>query len=200
MDAIRVQGDRAAASDRSTAELTRDLVHEITALMHDEIALANAEMTAKAKRAGIGAGMFGTAGVLTTNVGPLVGANSTSAALAVATYPSAGTTNDGKVVAAGSAVASFKGSTADDDFAVVRYNLNGSIDTSFGGGTVLYVVLQLHFDALDRFFHFCCSSSLMPSQPDANLSKEPNCISFNSAVSNAQLIASWNCSKECAKF
>jgi hypothetical protein len=64
MDAIRLTGDRAAANDRSTADLTRDLVHEITTLMHDEMALAQAEMTAKGKRAGIGAGMFGGAGVL----------------------------------------------------------------------------------------------------------------------------------------
>jgi len=77
---------------------------------------------------------FGTAGVLTTNVGSY----STSAAMAVATYPSVGSANDGKVVAAGSAVVSVKGQTADDDFAVVRYNLNGSLDTSFGGtGQVL---------------------------------------------------------------
>jgi uncharacterized delta-60 repeat protein len=40
---------------------------------------------------------------------------------AVATYPQEGTGNDGKVVVAGTG------------FAVVRYNLDGSLDTSFGG-------------------------------------------------------------------
>jgi uncharacterized delta-60 repeat protein len=77
---------------------------------------------------------FGSAGVLSTSVG----SNNISAALAVATYPNEGTANDGKVVAAGSAVVSLKGSTADDDFAIVRYNLNGSPDPTFGStGRVL---------------------------------------------------------------
>ncbi|HEY7133790.1 MAG TPA: phage holin family protein [Acidimicrobiia bacterium] len=53
-----------AAPDKSTAELTSDLVRQISALMHDELALAKAEMTEKGKRAGLGAGIFGAAGVL----------------------------------------------------------------------------------------------------------------------------------------
>jgi uncharacterized delta-60 repeat protein len=71
---------------------------------------------------------FGTAGVVTTSVGSY----NSSAALVVATQP------DGKIVAAGSAIGSWKGQTANDDFAITRYNLNGSLDTSFGGaGQVL---------------------------------------------------------------
>src|SRR4051812_7181170 len=52
------------ASERSTAELAGDLVHQMTDLVHHEMELARAEMTEKAKRAGIGAGMFGASGVL----------------------------------------------------------------------------------------------------------------------------------------
>jgi uncharacterized delta-60 repeat protein len=74
---------------------------------------------------------FGTAGIVTTNVG----ANNTSAALSVATYPSTGSVNDGKVVAAGFAVGSLKGKTAYDDLAVVRYNVNGLLDATIGGGS-----------------------------------------------------------------
>jgi uncharacterized membrane protein YqjE len=53
-----------AATDKSTAELTGDLVRQMTALVHDEIALAKTEMAEKGKRAGLGAGMFGGAGML----------------------------------------------------------------------------------------------------------------------------------------
>jgi uncharacterized delta-60 repeat protein len=82
---------------------------------------------------------FGTAGMVTTNVPPITGSNSWSFAQAVATYPNAGTANDGKVVAAGAAIGSSHGrSTAIDNFAIVRYNQNGSLDASFGGtGQVL---------------------------------------------------------------
>jgi uncharacterized delta-60 repeat protein len=75
---------------------------------------------------------FGTAGGVITNVGAH---NSFSAARAVATYPS----NDGRIVTAGFAAVSIKGGwKVTDDFALVRYNLDGSLDTSFGsGGEVL---------------------------------------------------------------
>ncbi len=48
---------------KSTAELTTDLVHEVSALVRDEFALARAEMTRKGKRAAFGVGMFGAAGL-----------------------------------------------------------------------------------------------------------------------------------------
>lgn len=64
---------------------------------------------------------FGTGGVVTTQVA------STSAALALATGPS-----DGKVVMAGYADMGTK-NTVDYDFAVVRYNLDGTLDKTFGG-------------------------------------------------------------------
>ncbi len=70
---------------------------------------------------------FGTNGVVTTNVASF----DASGAYAVATYPKAGTANDGKIVAAGAA--SSYGSGQIQDMAVVRYNLDGSLDKSFGG-------------------------------------------------------------------
>jgi uncharacterized delta-60 repeat protein len=79
---------------------------------------------------------FGTGGGVATTVGAL----NFSVANAVAAYPNAGTANDGKVVAAGYAETSLKRSGGvtqpNEDFAVVRYNLDGSLDKSFGGGMV----------------------------------------------------------------
>lgn len=48
----------------STGELLSRLSDEVSQLVRDELRLAQAEVTGKAKQAGIGAGMFGTAGVL----------------------------------------------------------------------------------------------------------------------------------------
>jgi Putative Actinobacterial Holin-X, holin superfamily III len=48
----------------TTGELVSRLSDEITQLVRDELRLAQVEVTGKAKQAGIGAGMFGTAGVL----------------------------------------------------------------------------------------------------------------------------------------
>jgi uncharacterized membrane protein YqjE len=52
------------ASEKSIAELSGDLAHQMTALVHHEIELAKVEMTEKGKRAGFGAGLFGAGGVL----------------------------------------------------------------------------------------------------------------------------------------
>ena len=46
------------------AELVRQLSDQTTTLMRQEIELAKAEMTAKGKEVGIGAGAFGAAGVV----------------------------------------------------------------------------------------------------------------------------------------
>ena len=48
----------------STAELVKELSHEVSQLVREEIALAKAEMTQKGKHAGIGAGMLSGAAVL----------------------------------------------------------------------------------------------------------------------------------------
>jgi Putative Actinobacterial Holin-X, holin superfamily III len=47
-----------------TAELVRNASEQITRLVRDELELARTEMTAKGKRAGLGAGMLGTGGVI----------------------------------------------------------------------------------------------------------------------------------------
>jgi uncharacterized membrane protein YqjE len=53
----------AALSDRSTAELLRRLSDQTATLVREELGLAKAELTTKGKQAGIGAGMFGAAGL-----------------------------------------------------------------------------------------------------------------------------------------
>jgi uncharacterized membrane protein YqjE len=49
--------------DRSTAELLKRLSDETTTLVKQEVELAKAELQEKGKRAGVGAGMFGGAGL-----------------------------------------------------------------------------------------------------------------------------------------
>ncbi|GAA3832966.1 phage holin family protein [Sphaerisporangium flaviroseum] len=48
----------------STAELIRHLSGEVSRLVRDEIRLATLELTRKGRRAGLGAGLFGGAGVV----------------------------------------------------------------------------------------------------------------------------------------
>lgn len=50
--------------DASTADLLRELSEQTTRLVRQEVELAKAEVSVKGKRAGIGAGMFGGAGVV----------------------------------------------------------------------------------------------------------------------------------------
>src|SRR3954469_25588566 len=50
--------------DRPVAELVRQLSDQTTTLVRQEIELAKAEMTAKGKQVGIGAGTFGAAGLV----------------------------------------------------------------------------------------------------------------------------------------
>jgi Flp pilus assembly protein TadB len=56
-------------TDRSTAELVSDLGHQASRLVRDEIWLAKQEMILKAKQAGAGAGMLGTAAVIALYAG-----------------------------------------------------------------------------------------------------------------------------------
>ena len=51
-------------TDRTLAELLSDLSQELSALMHQELDLAKAEVTAKGKRLGVGAGLLIGAGVV----------------------------------------------------------------------------------------------------------------------------------------
>lgn len=53
-----------ALSDRPVADLLRQLSEQTATLVRQELDLAKAELTAKGKQAGIGAGMFGAAGVV----------------------------------------------------------------------------------------------------------------------------------------
>jgi MFS family permease len=50
--------------EASAAELVKQLSEQTSRLVRQELELAKAELTIKGKRAGIGAGMFGGAGVL----------------------------------------------------------------------------------------------------------------------------------------
>lgn len=48
----------------STGQLVSQLSDEVSRLVRDELQLAKLEVSGKAKRAGVGAGMFGVAGIL----------------------------------------------------------------------------------------------------------------------------------------
>jgi uncharacterized membrane protein YqjE len=77
-------GDRHSdVRERSTGELMRELTDQTTALVRKEIALAKVELAEKGKKAGMGAGMFGAAGLF--GVGAF-GAITTCAILALNTF------------------------------------------------------------------------------------------------------------------
>ena len=69
-------------STASTGELIGILTQQVTTLVRDEVRLAQAEVTQKAKRLGLGAGLFGGAGLVA-----LLGLNAliTAVVLGVAT-------------------------------------------------------------------------------------------------------------------
>ncbi|MCW2505227.1 MAG: hypothetical protein JWO79_3511 [Actinomycetia bacterium] len=57
-------GTKKSADERSVAELVQDMSQQLSTLVRDELRLAKAELGEKGKRAGIGAGLFGGAGVV----------------------------------------------------------------------------------------------------------------------------------------
>jgi MFS family permease len=59
-----MEEQRTQVEDRPVAELVRQLSDQTTTLVRQEIELAKAEMTAKGKQVGIGAGAFGAAGLV----------------------------------------------------------------------------------------------------------------------------------------
>lgn len=63
MAEIRRDGEDPALSDRSIADLLKQLSDQTTTLVRQEFDLAKAELTEKGKKAGLGAGMFGGAGI-----------------------------------------------------------------------------------------------------------------------------------------
>ena len=62
--ASRVSAPPPAAEDASTGQLIGQLTEQISRLVRDEARLAQAEVTQKAKRLGVGAGLFGGAGLV----------------------------------------------------------------------------------------------------------------------------------------
>lgn len=76
--------------DESLAELLKDLSQQTTTLILQEFELAKAELSAKGKRAGIGAGLFGGAGVIALfGVGALCAAAIAALAIALSVWLSA---------------------------------------------------------------------------------------------------------------
>jgi hypothetical protein len=74
-------------TDDSTADLLKDLSEQTTRLVRQELELAKAEVSAKGKRAGIGAGMLGGAGLLGLYaVGALTAAAIAALSLSLATW------------------------------------------------------------------------------------------------------------------
>lgn len=63
MAEIRRDGEDTAPSDRSIADLLKQLSDQTATLARQELDLAKAELAVKGKKAGLGAGMFGGAGV-----------------------------------------------------------------------------------------------------------------------------------------
>lgn len=59
-----MSGESPATADDSTGELISRLSQEVSALMRDELRLAQAEVSNKAKGLGVGAGMLSGAGLL----------------------------------------------------------------------------------------------------------------------------------------
>lgn len=55
---------RPAPADQSVGELVKAMSEQTSRLVRDELKLATAELQEKGKRAGVGAGMFGGAGLL----------------------------------------------------------------------------------------------------------------------------------------
>jgi putative superfamily III holin-X len=62
--ASRVSAPPPAPEDASTGQLIGQLTEQISRLVRDEARLAQAEVTQKAKRLGVGAGLFGGAGLV----------------------------------------------------------------------------------------------------------------------------------------
>jgi uncharacterized membrane protein YqjE len=54
----------AAAQEPSTGELVKQLSEQVSALVRDELKLAQLEMTGKGKQAGLGIGMLGGSGLI----------------------------------------------------------------------------------------------------------------------------------------
>ena len=77
-------GGSGRSADPPTGQLVSQLTEELSRLVRDEVRLAQVEVQGKAKQAGIGAGLFGAAGILALyGVGVLLAAAVLALALAV---------------------------------------------------------------------------------------------------------------------
>ena len=56
--------EQSPGQDRSTGELVKQLSEQVSALIRDELKLAQLEMTRKGKRAGLGVGLLGGSGLV----------------------------------------------------------------------------------------------------------------------------------------
>jgi membrane protein len=91
-----------SADDRSTGELVAQLSEDLSTLVRDEVALAKRDLATAGKRAGIGVGLFGAAGVVAWfAVGTLVAAAVLGLATALDAWLSALIIGAGLVVVAG---------------------------------------------------------------------------------------------------
>jgi uncharacterized membrane protein len=64
MEHVGDGGKAPPAQERSTGELVKSLSEQVSALVRDELKLAQLEMTRKGKQAGAGLGMLGGSGVI----------------------------------------------------------------------------------------------------------------------------------------
>ena len=83
--------------------------------------------------------LFGTAGVVTTSIGP---SNNFSSALWV--------TADGKILVSGRRNCGGGCQTGQDGI-IVRYNRDGSVDTTFGANGIVFVVITANFESINSF-------------------------------------------------
>ncbi|WP_410659371.1 phage holin family protein [Amycolatopsis sp. lyj-112] len=96
------QTHRKPADDRSVGELVSDLSDEVKHLVRDEMRLAVFELQRKGKRMGLGAGLFGAAGILALfGAGTLIAAVVLALALVMPAWLAAVVTGVGLLLIAG---------------------------------------------------------------------------------------------------
>lgn len=99
MSQVSEQGE---LGERSVGELVSQLSAQVSQLVRDELALARAELEQKGKRAGLGAGLTGVAGVLAVlGLGALVAGVIAALALVLAVWAAALIVGGGVLALAG---------------------------------------------------------------------------------------------------
>jgi uncharacterized delta-60 repeat protein len=93
---------------------------------------------------------FGNGGIVTTLL-PVGATPYFTRYTGVAIYPNAGTANDGKIVVAGWIQAVTTGGYTEHDWAAVRYNPDGSLDTTFGNGAGYEIIPDPKFTHPDDY-------------------------------------------------